>query len=85
MSSFCSSNFHFAFFLVCYSNTLSETNAPELRVQRSLKICSLELSLRWDMSAKFPRGVAGPFLAYSLICTFSDHDLNTYKVPEESP
>ena len=62
---------------------LSETNAPEFRVQRSLKRCGLELSLRWDMSAKFPRGVAGPFLAYSLIYTFLDHDLNTYKVSEE--
>ena len=71
MSSFCSSNFHFAFFLVCYSNIcnrLSETNAPEHRVQTSLKRCGLKFSLIKDMSAKFHRGWgAGPFLAYSLI------------------
>ena len=49
MSSFCSSNFHFDFFLVCYSNIcnrLSETNAPEHRVQTSLKRCGLKFSLR---------------------------------------
>ena len=63
MSSFCSSNFHFVFFsLVCYSNIcnrLSETNAPEHRVQTSLKRCGLKFSLRQDMSAKFPRGGGG--------------------------
>ena len=45
--------------LVCYSNIcnrLSETNAPEHRVQTSLKRCGLKFSLRQDMSAKFPRG-----------------------------
>ena len=45
MISFCSSNFHFDFFLVCYSNIcnrLSETNAPEHRVQTSLKRCGLK-------------------------------------------
>ena len=74
MSSICSSNFHFDFSLVCYSNIcnrLSETNAPEHRVQTSLKRCGLKFSLRWDMSAKFPRGGggggAGPFLARSLV------------------
>ena len=39
MSSFCSSNFHFDFSLVFYSNIcnrLSETNATEHRVQTSL-------------------------------------------------
>ena len=73
MLSFCSSNFHFDFSLVCYSNIcnrLSETNAPEHRVQTSLKRCGLKFSSRLDMSAKFPRGGggggAGPFLARSL-------------------
>ena len=58
MSFFCSSNFHFAFSLVCYSNIcnrLLETNAPEHRVQSSLKRCGLKFSLRWDMSAIFSR------------------------------
>ena len=69
MSSFCSSNFHFDFSLVCYSNIcnrLSETNAPEYRVQTSLKRCGLKFSSRKDMSAKFPRGGgggAGPFFS----------------------
>ena len=35
-------------------------------MQTSLKRCGLKFSLRWDMSAKFPRGEAGPFLARSL-------------------
>ena len=73
MSSFCSSNFHFHFSLVCYSNIcnrLSETNAPEHRVQTSFKRCGLKFSSRKDMSAKFPRGGAGPFSARSLLeCT----------------
>ena len=64
MSSFSSSNFHFDFSLVCYSNIcnrLSETNALEHRVQTSLKRCGLKFS------ATFPRGGgAGPFLARSL-------------------
>ena len=63
--------FILSFSLVCYSNIcnrLSETNAPEHRVQTSLKRCGLKFSLRYDMSAKFPRGGggAGPFLARSL-------------------
>ena len=66
MSSFCSSNFHFDFSLVCYSNIcnrLSETNAPEHRVQTSLKRCGLKFSLRHDMSAKFPRGESRTFFS----------------------
>ena len=46
-------------FLVYYSNIynmLPETNAPELRVQTSLKRCGLKFSLRYGMSAKFPSG-----------------------------
>ena len=73
MPSFCSSNFHFDFFLVCYSNIcnrLSETNAPEHRVQTSLKRCGLKFSLRYDMSAKYPGGGggAGPFFSSKSTC-----------------
>ena len=35
-------------------------------MQTSLKRCGLKFSLRLDMSAKFPKGGAGPFLARSL-------------------
>ena len=35
-------------------------------MQTSLKRCGLKFSSRLDMSAKFPRGGAGPFLARSL-------------------
>ena len=74
MSSFCSSNFHFDFSLVCYSNIcnrLSETNAPEHRVQTSLKRCGLKFSSRYDMSAQFRRwgGGAGPFFSSKSIMT----------------
>ena len=59
MPSSVAQTFILIFSLVCYSNIcnrLSETNAPENRVQTSLKRCGLKFSLRLDMPAKFPRG-----------------------------
>ena len=62
MSSSVAQTFILMFSLVCYSNIcnrLSETNAPEHRVQTSLKKCGLKFSSRKDMSAKFPSGGGG--------------------------
>ena len=52
---------------------LSETNAPEHRVQASLKRCGLKFSSRYDMSAKFPGGGGGggrPFFSSKSIMLF---------------
>ena len=76
MSSFCSSNFHFDFSLVCYSNIcyrLSETNAPEHRVQTSLKRCGLNfLQERICLQNSLGGGGgAGPFFSSkSINCKF---------------
>ena len=66
MSSSVAQTFTLLFFLVCYSNIYNrrfQAKTLAYRVQTSLKRHSLKFSLRYDISAKFPKGGSRTFLA----------------------